>query len=303
MSKKKPEKYFEIEAITPELAAQYLELNGSKQRNMSLVKVDRLAVEMTAGTYRATGECIIWDWDGSLQNGQHRLAAVVKSGTTQTFSVCYNADPEDFKVIDQHTPRSSANLLEIMYKTKFAAPPSASTYTASIASGMLQRFGNTYFTRDEVAEHALKHYRVISLYLGILKTGSSRHVFTSRLCAAFANASLYFSEAKIMPLAERFKAGMWTSAGDPLKALFDRLLRAKNRENRQHLLTRAEAYGLAVSAIRACLTGARRTRLEASTQDYGRTDVDKKIRANERVRPEDIREIGLDAATPVTTES
>jgi hypothetical protein len=62
--------------ITVELAETWLKQNlKNRPRRMELVK--RYAMEIIRGKWTLNGEAIIFDWDGHLISGQHRLAAVI----------------------------------------------------------------------------------------------------------------------------------------------------------------------------------------------------------------------------------
>jgi hypothetical protein len=56
---------------------------------------------------------IVLDEDGHLLDGQHRLAAVLQSGTTQTFIVRFDAPAEAIAVIDAGRARTAADTLRI----------------------------------------------------------------------------------------------------------------------------------------------------------------------------------------------
>lgn len=103
----------ELISVTPRLAEHWLQSN-THNRKPSFSTVARYAIDMQHGRWRqATGETIIFDSLGRLQQGQHRLMAVVKSGVTIRFWVMFNADPDDFSVIDSGRKRSTANVLSI----------------------------------------------------------------------------------------------------------------------------------------------------------------------------------------------
>ncbi len=99
--------------VTPSLASEWL-LKNTHNRPLRPGVVSRYTKDMTAGLWRhPTGEPIIFDRLGRLQQGQHRLNAVVKSGRTITFLVVHNADPDDFQVIDSGAPRSAGDVLSL----------------------------------------------------------------------------------------------------------------------------------------------------------------------------------------------
>lgn len=99
--------------VTPSLASEWLTKN-THNRPLRPGVVQRYVNDMLHGLWRhPTGEAIIFDRLGRLQQGQHRLTAVVKSGCTITFLVVTNADPSDFTVIDSGAPRSAGDVLSM----------------------------------------------------------------------------------------------------------------------------------------------------------------------------------------------
>lgn len=69
-----------VETVTPDLAAHYLKRNVDNYRKISKTKVAQYAAEMKAGKWQLNGEGIMFDEEGKLKNGQHRLAAVIAAG-------------------------------------------------------------------------------------------------------------------------------------------------------------------------------------------------------------------------------
>jgi hypothetical protein len=77
----------ELKTITPAMAQYILENGNTKNRPMNKHHVDSLAKEMSRGKWALNGDTICMN-QGQLIDGQHRLAAVVKSGVSiQTFVV------------------------------------------------------------------------------------------------------------------------------------------------------------------------------------------------------------------------
>lgn len=75
-------------AITPELAQHWLDTANTHNRPINGHNLRRYTVEMSEGRWHPLlGEPIALAEDGTLLNGQHRLLAVVNSGTTQVFLV------------------------------------------------------------------------------------------------------------------------------------------------------------------------------------------------------------------------
>lgn len=85
--------------IGPRLAAEWLADRWGEQRKIRPRHVEKLATDMTDGRFKVSPDAILRIC-GKLANGQHRLEAVVQSGTKQTFIVMESNDKELYKVID-----------------------------------------------------------------------------------------------------------------------------------------------------------------------------------------------------------
>ena len=98
--------------ITPELAEVYL---GRMAANRSLneAHADRLAVDMKNGDWRQTYEPVRFNKKGELTDGQHRLAAVIRSGKAQEFWVASGLDAKAMSVTDTGRSRTFADVQAI----------------------------------------------------------------------------------------------------------------------------------------------------------------------------------------------
>lgn len=100
------------EEISPKLAAQYLQQNRFNRPLSRGVIADYVAA-MVAGEWLLNGESIKFDREGWLVDGQHRLAAILKSNRTIPFVVIRGLDPEVFKTLDTGKKRSAGDVLAI----------------------------------------------------------------------------------------------------------------------------------------------------------------------------------------------
>lgn len=103
---------FKEELITPELAKEYLQMNKIN-RSLRPWKVREYALQMKAGKWKMSGECICFLEGGALGNGQHRLWAVIESNTPTKFAVIRGCDPDSFSTYDSGLSRSLADALHI----------------------------------------------------------------------------------------------------------------------------------------------------------------------------------------------
>ena len=94
------------------LAETVLELNTGN-RKVNRRKVDQLVRQMKAGEFENTGEPIIISEDGIINNGQHRLLAVVEADAVLDMDVRFGIPRKAFSKTDTGTSRSSADVLTI----------------------------------------------------------------------------------------------------------------------------------------------------------------------------------------------
>jgi hypothetical protein len=96
--------------VTPELAASWLDQN-SRNRSLSVPRVNVYALDMRKGTWAYNPQPIILTAEGQLLDGQHRLHAVIKSGVPTNFEVVFGAPRETQDVIDRGRTRSVKDTL------------------------------------------------------------------------------------------------------------------------------------------------------------------------------------------------
>ena len=100
--------------VTPSLAQSWLETLNTKNRSFSRAKVNVYAAEIAAGTWRNTHQnCIAFYEDGTLADGQHRLAAIVKTDTAVEMFVADGLSRADGAAIDQGRSRKLTDALII----------------------------------------------------------------------------------------------------------------------------------------------------------------------------------------------
>jgi len=82
-----------IMLVGPDQAIKWLEGN-TRNRRLDQKHVDYLAAEMKAGRWKLTHIGIAFDINGTLQDGQHRLWAIVMSGCTVEMNVTFNTSED-----------------------------------------------------------------------------------------------------------------------------------------------------------------------------------------------------------------
>lgn len=115
-----------IETITPALAADWLKSNAEYNRKERPRWVHELAASIKDGRWVINGESIVFDEDGFLIDGQHRLSAVVESGIPIRSVVVRDVSRDSFKTIDSGHRRTGADRLS------FIGVPNATAHSCGI---------------------------------------------------------------------------------------------------------------------------------------------------------------------------
>lgn len=102
--------YTKLVEISPSDAARILDAAKDKFRNRKInpSHVRALVSDMKKGNWHSAinGDTISFNEDGILNDGQHRMMAVVLSETTQTFLAAFNVPDDSIKSIDCGLKRS-----------------------------------------------------------------------------------------------------------------------------------------------------------------------------------------------------
>jgi hypothetical protein len=106
-----------IELITPELAKKYWEGN-TNNRPLRKTVVAGYAADMKAGNWELTHQGICLASDGTLLDGQHRLAAIIESGIAVKMMVVQGIEKQTVIAMDDHAKRSAGDSISIIRNEK-----------------------------------------------------------------------------------------------------------------------------------------------------------------------------------------
>lgn len=95
----------QIVTVTPAMAKKWLDELSERQRKVSPAKWRKWAAFMRVDEWMLSNDAIIFDWNGLLINGQHRLIAVVETGKAQDFIVGRGWNPDTFIIMDRQNTR------------------------------------------------------------------------------------------------------------------------------------------------------------------------------------------------------
>lgn len=102
-----------IALIDPQTAQNFLTKNFDNNRTKSKEHVNELAKEMKNNLFEISCDAIGFDVTGRLINGQHRLSAVVESGTSQPFIIVTGLPSKSAQLIDVGKKRTMAQRITI----------------------------------------------------------------------------------------------------------------------------------------------------------------------------------------------
>jgi hypothetical protein len=127
-----------VELITPDLARQYLGQN-THNRNIRQGKVLAYAEDMKAGRWEMNGASIAFGLDGVLDDGQHRLLAVIESDIPVRMLVVRGLSAAAQDTIDTGLSRKLADVLTLR------GEKNASTMGAALRSVFIWQSGRRTF--------------------------------------------------------------------------------------------------------------------------------------------------------------
>lgn len=113
-----------IEVITPEKAAEYLNHNVHN-RKLNKGQVAYYARMMSEGKWALNGQAIVFDTEGNLLDGQHRLQAVIMAQVPIQSFVVRNIVGGAFTTIDQGKARTASDVFSIEGIPNFTLVPAA----------------------------------------------------------------------------------------------------------------------------------------------------------------------------------
>jgi len=271
--------------ITPEMAGHMLAYNG-KNRPVSSAKVKRLATKMADGKWIFTHQGLGFSYEGYLIDGQHRLAAIMASGVTCEFIVTYGLDPGAFEHIDTEGGRSASDLLAIRC-------PHLKNRASLCAMGraMLMGMSNHDTSPAQVAEFVEWYQSLMVPIIDEMKPQES-WARVGPILGAFGNAARPEDEwtgghgnrdlDDVVLIAMRYGQSEWRGKGDPLKALYNRVLKARTVIGQK--IDPFDLYKLATAAVRNDLQGKKTGNLQKTDIEWG----DRRDHGRRKRKPQEI---------------
>jgi len=99
--------------VSPEMAAELFMVNNTKNRGVSVGRIQGYAGDMVRGEWMENHQGIAFYEDGHVADGQHRLAAIALSGVPQRLLVSNGFSVAAIDSIDRSTRRNAGESLEM----------------------------------------------------------------------------------------------------------------------------------------------------------------------------------------------
>jgi hypothetical protein len=187
--------FSEATTLNPGLAAELLKLNPDN-RNVRKSRVSTYAADMRAGRWAYNGEPIIISNDGLINDGQHRLRAMVDANRTLPMLFVFGVDRETRLTVDQGANRGAADYLG-MEGIEYAAI-SATTARLLIAIGR-ERGARLYrendVTNGEIRERVENDPKILE----VARYASANYKYTRSFCPAGVIATALYMLTEVHP--------------------------------------------------------------------------------------------------------
>lgn len=132
--------------IGPALAKRFLA--SQENRPLKIARVRQMVRDMKSNNWRLSTDQIAFSADGKFLNGQHRLNAIIESGTEQVFSVLFGSSEADAEKFDCG---SSRTLYDISVLNKMSAHPFAVSVGRFIRCQTIQFLPRRATRAEEIA--------------------------------------------------------------------------------------------------------------------------------------------------------
>lgn len=241
----------EVIKITPELAAEWLQRRNVTNRPLSRRMLAMMVDDMREGRWQLTGEALIFDANGRLTNGHHRLTACIKAGVPFTSLVVRGVEPSAVFVQDTGRARTAGNMATIMDIPQGKHSTAAARILLCYEGG---DFLTTYTggvggpTKTQIVEDCLSRPRFAESVLAGRKCSEV-------LFCGVASACHWLFSQKDRALAEEFfhkvQTGAGMEAGDPVLMLRSRVQSRNKPAGTEMLAITIKAWN-ATRAGKAC---------------------------------------------------
>jgi hypothetical protein len=211
--------YSEFVLVTVEMAREALNFNPDNSRTKIREEHARaLSRDIASNRYLPTSESVAFDVRGLLQDGQHRLYAIILAGVPCLIYCTWNVAVESKFVIDSGLKRGTADKLRPIATTKINSKTSA--VCRACVSGVRPR---TRLTDGEIAEFLLVHEDTLAWVHHQLPAARAD------IQAVIVKGALWYGREAVQGFCEKFRNLVFPSEKDPVGLLYKWLDRSRSQ--------------------------------------------------------------------------
>lgn len=242
-----PKQSIRTEVWTPQRAKEALREN-KVNRKLREQDVDRYQRAMTRGHWGGQqdppqdgqrGVCtepLVFDWNGNLIDGQHRLNAQIQAEATIQWFVLRGVPPETQKHINTAVGRTAADQLSFMQKKHAAVLGGVARWAFMLSEGRAGE-GKFKVSVEEIVEMVENHKDLEhSAYMGMYARNGLVNVSPTPVGAAHWWIAQHNNHAEADMFIDRLVRMNHEGEGSAVLALLKRFANIKN--NNQHVTTR-----------------------------------------------------------------
>lgn len=230
-----PLEAFDITVYLAEItleAATVLYERRNTNRSIRLFQLNKIKRALEKRRWEINGETIIFDADGRLIEGQHRIKGVLETGVPLWSLVVVGIDRERFKTMGQGAKRTAGDILGIRGVKNSRSLAAALRWVYRYHNNMMMN-PHPNITDDELADTLPDHPEIVdSLPFGV----RAHTVAAPGLCTALH----YLCRKRDLALANHFfwafATGENLDTGDPILILRNRLLQGLSKKHSRLLL-------------------------------------------------------------------
>jgi hypothetical protein len=216
--------------IGPEMAVTILAERNPHNRKLSAALVRKLSAALRRGEWRVNGETVVFDREGNLKNGQHRLTACVETGIALETWVVFGVDPACFSTMDRGKNRDTADDLSIGHEKN--------THTLAATLAMVWREENGGAWRIDLHPSSDQLQDVLRRHPGIrdaanwVAAKSIVKLLTPRIGGYCFYRFAALDPAEAVRFFDDLRLGIGLEGGDPVLLLRNRLIENKTAKTR-----------------------------------------------------------------------
>jgi len=146
----------ELVVATPDWAKNELATHNTKNRPLSSTWA-KIRGAIQRGGWQVNGEAIVYDRDGRLVNGQHRLTAIAESGISVPLLVVRGVHPDSFATFDQGKRRNASDVLAVEGHDFAVNLAAALGWQQRYESGNIEKANSDAVPNDQILAMAAGH--------------------------------------------------------------------------------------------------------------------------------------------------